>query len=190
MTGANIYSMDIEGGDKQLIADLDRNVCKEVNYEINTRLHEDMPKYRFVATGVTRTTDDWESGYVMGVEVYDETGIYLLSADFTQTFYDQVIGNAVYNQMMDTMGLHVVEVNFDGYKDVIILNTFGGVHSNTGYDCWLWNSETSSFIESESFSDICNPALDPEKKCIYSTGGSGAGTKSGEFINLLIASSR
>lgn len=42
------------------------------------------------------------------------------------------------------------------------------------YDCWLWNAETSSFVASESFVEICNPALDPEKKCIYSAGGSGA----------------
>lgn len=186
ITGANIYSMNINGDDKRLLANLDSDVCKDVTYEISARLREDMPEYRFVATGMTQTTDDWESGYVMGLEVYDENGILILSADFSQTFYDQVIGNAVYNQMLDTMGLHVVDVNFDGYRDVIILNTFGGAHSNTWYDCWLWNPETSSLIESESFSDICNPALDPEKKCIYSTGGSGAGNHEWiiyQFIN-------
>lgn len=175
ITGSNIYSMNIDGDDKRLLANLDSDMYKDVTYEISARLGEDMPEYRFVATGMTRTTDDWESGYVMGLVVYDENSILLLSADFSQTFYDQVIGNAVYNQMMNTMGLHVVDVNFDGYRDVIILNTFGGAHSNTWYDCWIWNPETLSFIESESFSEICNPALDPEKKYIYSTGGSGAG---------------
>lgn len=65
-------------------------------------------------------------------------------------------------------------MNFDGYKDVIILNTFGGAHSNTWYDCWLWDTDTSAFVASKSFAEICNPALDAEKKCIYSAGGSGA----------------
>ncbi|MBS5932572.1 MAG: DUF5050 domain-containing protein [Clostridiales bacterium] len=142
ITGANIYSMNIDGDDKRLLANLGSDMYKDVTYEISARLGEDMPEYRFVATGMTRTTDDWESGYVMGLVVYDENSILLLSADFSQTFYDQIIGNAVYNQMMNTMGLHVVDVNFDGYRDVIILNTFGGAHSNTWYDCWLWNPET------------------------------------------------
>ncbi|HWT74207.1 MAG TPA: DUF5050 domain-containing protein [Mobilitalea sp.] len=185
ITGAKIYSMNIDGSDKQLLADLTSDEYKDVTYEISTRLREDMPEYRFVATGVTLGADEWATGYVMGLEVYDENDLPLLTADFSQTFYDQLIGNPVYNQMMDTMGLHVTDVNFDGYKDVIILNNFGGAHSNTWYDCWLWNPETSSFVESESFADICNPALDPEKKCIYSTGGSGAGNHEWDIYQFI-----
>ena len=177
ITGANIYSMNIDGSDKQLIADLDSDVYKDVTYEISARLHEDMPEYRFVAAGMTQTTDDWARGYVMGLEVYDENSLPIFSADFSQTVLDQVVGNAVYNQMMDTMGLHVTDVNFDGYKDMIILNDFSGAHGNARYDCWLWNPETSSFVKSETFANMYNPALDPEKKYIYSTGGSGASYK-------------
>lgn len=175
ITGANIYSMNIDGGDKRLLADLHSSMYKDVTYEISVSLREDMPKYRFKATGVTQGTDEWVTGYIMGLEVFDENGLSLLTADFSQTVLDEVIGNGVYNIMMDTMGLHVTDVNFDGYKDVIILNSFGGAHANTWYDGWLWNPEASSFAKAESFTDICNPALDPEKKCIYSTGGSGAG---------------
>jgi hypothetical protein len=133
-----------------------------------------MPEYRFVATGVAQGTDEWIPGFVMGLNVYDENGESILSADFSEIAAGKAVGYSVYNGMMDTMGLHVTDVNFDGYKDVIILNTFGGAHSNTWYDCWLWNTKTSSFVASKSFAEICNPALDAEKKCIYSTGGSGA----------------
>jgi hypothetical protein len=184
ITGAKIYSMNIDGNDKQLLMDLTSDVYKDVTYEINARLRKDMPEYRFVATGITQT-GDWMPGYVMGLKVYDENGRSILSADFSQTIDDVVVGNYVYTEMMDTMGLHVADVNFDGYKDVIILNTFGGAHSNTWYDCWLWNPETSSFVKSESFAGICNPALDSEKKYIYSTGGSGAGRQEWDIYQFI-----
>lgn len=184
ITGANIYSMNIDGSGKQLLTDLTKDMYKDVTYKINARLHKDMPEYRFVATGITQK-GDWAPGYVMGLKVFDENGRSLLSADFSQTIGDEVAGNFVYSEMMDTMGLHAADVNFDGYKDVIILNTFGGAHSNTWYDCWLWNSETSSFVKSESFAGICNPALDPEKKCIYSTGGSGAGSQNWDIYQFI-----
>ena len=137
-------------------------------YEIQVRLHESMPEYRFVATGIVRGPDEWMFGYVLGIDVFDETGKPILSADFSEISEDGgVTGFHVFNQMMDTMGLHVTDVNFDGYKDVIILNSFAGAHANTWYNCWLWDAKTS-FVESKSFAEICNPSLDAEK-CIYST---------------------
>ena len=164
--GAKIYSMDTDGGDKKVIKDL----TKVVTYEITRQLSKDMPKYRFVATGKTQNNEEWGMGFVMGLKVYDEKDHPLLSKDNPYSEIDEGSINPVFNNMMDTMGLHVTDVNFDGYKDVIILSSFIGNHSNTYYDCWLWNQKTSSFVKSESFSDICNPALDPEKKCIYSCG--------------------
>jgi hypothetical protein len=177
--------MNLDGGDKRLLADLASQVYKDVTYEISASLKEDMPKYRFVAKGMTDDAHDWARGYVMGLEVYDEHDLLLLSKDFSETYWDQVTGNAVYNIMMDTMGLHVADVNYDGYKDVIILKDFSGAHANTWYDCWLWSPGTSSFVEAESFADIANPALDPEKKCIYSTGGSGAGDKEWDIYQFI-----
>jgi hypothetical protein len=154
-------------------------------YEIQARLHESMPEFRFVATGVVQGEDEWMYGFVMGLNAYDENGESILSADFSEILDGEEIGYYVYNGMMDTMGLHVTDVNFDGYKDVIILNSFGGAHSNTWYDCWLWNEETSSFAASKSFAEICNPALDAEKKCIYSAGGSGAGYWGGRIYKFI-----
>lgn len=155
-------------------------------YEIKARLHEGMPEYRFVATGIIKGPDEWMFGYVMGLNVYDENGKTILSADFSETSEEgETVGYHVFNEMMDTMGLHVTDVNFDGYKDVIILNTFAGAHANTWYDCWLWDTETSSFVKSKSFSEICNPALDVGKKCIYSAGGSGAAYWGGRIYKFI-----
>jgi hypothetical protein len=143
-------------------------------YEINARLHEGMPEYRFVAKGILNEADDWAYGYVIGLEIYDSNNTRILTADFSDVQDGEITGYHVYNEMMDTMGLHIVDVNFDGYEDVIILNTYAGAHGNTWYDCWLWDIVTSSFVASKSFAEICNPAVDPEKECIYSAGGSGA----------------
>ncbi|KNY29861.1 XAC2610-related protein [Pseudobacteroides cellulosolvens] len=133
---------------------------KRYKYEVSAHIHENMPEYRFVASG--------ENIFVTGLDVYNENGASILSVS------NDPESCPVYPEMMDTMGLHVTDVNFDSYKDVILLNCFHGAHSNSWYDCWLWDVKESAFIHSESFANICNPALDPVNKCIYSTGGSGA----------------
>jgi len=191
ITGAKIYSMSMDGSDKQVLVDLDSDAYKNVTYKIDASIHTGMPEYRFVATGVTVDSDNWMVGYVMGLTVYDENGLLLISKDFSEVDNDQVTGNAVFTEMMDTMGLHVTDVNFDGYKDVIILNSFSGAHGNTSYDCWLWDPETSQFVESTSFTGICNPSLDPMKQCIYSSSEGGAGIQSWsicKFINGVFVS--
>lgn len=145
-------------------------------YERTAKIHETMPEYRFVASG--------EGVFVLGLEIYDENNVSILSASFEPESYP------VYPEMMDTMGLHVTDVNFDGYKDVIILNCFYGAHGNTWYDCWLWDQDESAFTKSDSFAQICNPAIDADRQCIYSAGGSGAGYQTwliykylnGEFV--------
>ena len=156
----------------------------DVTYEIYASLNESMPEeYRFFASGLD--SEQGNLGFVMGLKVYNENNVLILSEDFSKTD-DTLMGYPVYSEMMDTMGLHVVDVNFDGYKDVIILNNFFGAHANTWYDCWLWDANSSSYVFSESFTEICNPALDRDNKCIYSSGGSSAaywGGKIYKFIN-------
>lgn len=141
-------------------------------YQVYANLHDNMPEYRFMASG--------EGNFVTGLNIYDEKEKAILSVTFDSE------SRPVYPEMMDTMGLHVTDVNFDGYKDVIILNCFAGAHGNSWYDCWLWDIKTSTFIQSKSFTEICNPALDLVNKCIYSTGGSGASVRAYsiyKFIN-------
>lgn len=140
--------------------DDDEPAPQKYTYEVRAKIHEIMPEYRFVASG--------EEIFVLGLDVYDEKDTAILSVPFEPE------SCPVYPEMMDTMGLHVTDVNFDGYKDVIILNCFHGAHGNSWYDCWLWNNNEMKFEHSESFVEICNPALDPINQCIYSTGGAGA----------------
>lgn len=152
----------------------DKGPANPVSYEIQASIHEGMPTYRFVAKGSKLNDDPYGYGYVMGLEVYDENGNLMLSEDYSQVAGDELVGNSVYNEMMDTMGLHVTDINFDGYKDVIILESFGGAHGNTWYYGYVWNSDEAKFIPAPSFTEIANPALDKESRSIYSTGGQGA----------------
>jgi len=148
-----------------------KSTPKQYRYEVSAHIHENMPEYRFVASG--------EDIFVTGLKVYNENDESILSVS------NEPESCPVYPEMMDTMGLHVTDVNFDGYKDVIILNCFHGAHANSWYDCWLWDVKESAFIHSESFVNICNPALDPVKKCIYSTGGSGAGNHGWDIYKFI-----
>lgn len=159
---------------KELI--ISEKEAAEYVYEVTGRVNEFIPEYRYQATGIASGTDEWSVGYITGLTVYNENGRIPLHADFT----DGKPGNPIYFNMMDTMGLHILDVNFDGYKDVIILKDFGGAHSNTWYDCWLWNPVTWVFEHCPSFAEICNPAIDHEKQCVYSAGGSG--TDHGYYI--------
>jgi hypothetical protein len=149
-------------------------------YEVLASVNSDMPKYRFVARGLTEVhyyftelDNERGAGYVVGLEAYDESGKALINESWPleEGGFNE---RPVQGEMMDTLGLHVVDVNFDGYKDVIVLNCFAGAHGNSWYDCWLWDAKTSSFVADKAFAEICNPSLDPEQKCIYSWGGSGA----------------
>ena len=114
---------------KELI--ISEKEAAEYVYEVTGRVNEFIPEYRYQATGIASGTDEWSVGYITGLTVYNENGRIPLHADFT----DGKPGNPIYFNMMDTMGLHILDVNFDGYKDVIILKDFGGAHSNTWYDC-------------------------------------------------------
>ena len=146
-------------------------------YEIQARISESIPEYTFIATGWKDEElvgeGDWGRSFVTDLNVYDENGEQILSIDFTD-ISNEIYGNMIYSQMIDTMGLHVVDVNFDGYMDVIILRSFGGAHSGSDYDCWLWNPVDSIFFRSKSFSEIYNPAIDSVRECIYSNGSNGA----------------
>jgi hypothetical protein len=152
-------------------------------YEIQARVKEDMPLYRFVATGA-----DAGDNYVLstGLTVYDENDSQILFADFTDADDEwQTDGYWMYREMAETLGLHVADMNFDGYRDVIVLRDFFGAHGNTWYDCWLWEDGLSAFSHCPSFAEICNPSIDRENRRIYSTGGSGASVNAWEIYRFI-----
>ena len=135
-------------------------------YEIRARIRDDMPEYRFVAKGLIYQREHDNICYITGLDIYNEAGRSVFSTLISPT------GNVSRAQgtTTNTMGLKVVDTNFDGYKDVILLRDNTGARGVDWCRCWLWDKETSSFVYEDSFF-IGNPHFENEKKYIYSFGG-------------------
>ncbi len=61
----------------------------------------------------------------------------------------------------------LLDVNFDGFKDILI---YLGSYGNQGVvykDCFLWNNKNQLFENYNSFQEIPNPQIDEHGKCIY-----------------------
>lgn len=57
------------------------------------------------------------------------------------------------------------DVNFDGFKDILIKNN---TTVELTYKCWLWDKQQVMYIPAEEFAKITNPAFDRDKKLITS----------------------
>lgn len=67
------------------------------------------------------------------------------------------------------------DINFDGKPDLTVyLGSFGVGTVNEIYDAWLWNSNDHTFYHVEGYSDISNPSLDAEQKCIIGSNQDGS----------------
>jgi len=66
----------------------------------------------------------------------------------------------------------VEDINFDGYKDIALLNWWGAT-GNRGYLYWLFDYQKNQFILNEDLNGLSNPTPHPETKTIttHSKGG-------------------
>lgn len=63
----------------------------------------------------------------------------------------------------------LVDVNFDGHDDIVIL---AGLTANRGqkyYDAFIWNPRQNKFMLHDGIKNIINMKIDKEKKLIYSS---------------------
>jgi len=77
---------------------------------------------------------------------------------------EQPYRGAVYFQIED--------VNFDGYKDIKLLNWWG-VTGNVNFSFWRFDNNNGKFIYDAELSDLTSPIFNPKTKLIttYETGG-------------------
>lgn len=66
------------------------------------------------------------------------------------------------------------DVNFDGVKDILILQGYYGSHGDKIYRCYCYNEQWSIYWEESSFKEIPNPEVDTEQQLIYGSSRDGA----------------
>ena len=63
--------------------------------------------------------------------------------------------------------LYLADVNFDGMEDILIEHQYSAYKGARRYSCFLFNGDTYDFCE--SFTDIYNACIDPERERLLST---------------------
>jgi hypothetical protein len=66
--------------------------------------------------------------------------------------------------------LNVEDLNFDGFKDLKLLSSWGDYGGTELYDVWLFDRATSRFVSYPEFSQIVAPIIDAPTKQILSYG--------------------
>jgi hypothetical protein len=71
----------------------------------------------------------------------------------------------------DEKAVEFVDVNFDGYLDLKVLDNQGNT-TNVSYKLWIFNPQRKVFEYDEQISELlgCNPSIDPSSKT-FTTGG-------------------
>ncbi|MGD1007826.1 MAG: hypothetical protein ABR980_11415 [Ignavibacteriaceae bacterium] len=59
-----------------------------------------------------------------------------------------------------------MDVNFDGYKDLVLVSGIGAMGKNWCFDVYLFSVKDKKFHKSTKFSGFTNIELDPKKKII------------------------
>lgn len=68
------------------------------------------------------------------------------------------------------------DVNFDGVKDILILQGYYGTHADKVYRCYCYNERWSVYWEEPTFQEIPNPEPDAERQLIKGSSRGGAST--------------
>lgn len=132
---------------------------KKQNYirSFSEKVSGNSPELRFVIYGYSN--DDYHC-HANKIEIFNQNGTVLQEIDFEDT--------DLFLKDNDTLGFRLTDLNFDGYKDIMLICECTGAQGNFCYDCWLWDPAANKYIENKSFRDITNPAIDNKNKTILS----------------------
>jgi len=100
--------------------------------------------------------------YVRDVKIFVsqlKEDVYCLSQVLEDTKHD---GDA-----WDNQGLYLVDVNFDGEKDILVQNGHYGNQGAQSYSCYLY--EDGEYVYCEGFEEIPNVSVDEENRMILSS---------------------
>ena len=100
------------------------------------------------------------------------------TVDFIKIYYQkgkkiQVIENA--GLVNDKNNLVVFDdVNFDGYKDLVVFSHDGGAGPNNGNNYYIYDPKAHQFIFNQEISNLTQTQIDPKHKTVLSAWRDGA----------------
>lgn len=148
--------VDTNSGIEDGLPDGTSAVKKPIELTLTGKINPDMPELMFKIKG-------YEDNMVYP---YHATNIMVYN-NKTNDFIQEITVNT--NGVdKNTLGLNLVDVNFDGYNDILLLKDIQGSHANYIYNSYIWNHSIGEFVKNESFSNIINPAIDSKNKKILS----------------------
>lgn len=122
-----------------------------------------MSEYMFTVKGGGERYSSWVMYTTAEIEVRD-------TADGSLVFSETVD----IESEDDYLGFHVTDLNFDGSLDIMLASVNAGAHGHYWYNAYLWDAKKKTFVLNESFSDICNATVDPDRQVILSIGADSA----------------
>jgi hypothetical protein len=124
------------------------------------RIHPDLPVFTFHFPGKTDNTFG-------DVEIIKGKNGKVIQTIESSTDPGAIAPAAVKNVLV------AVDANFDGYKDLQILNNCGGT-GNCSYDFYLYDPKTGQFVHNKFLSDLTTPSFDVAKKQVTTSSNSSA----------------
>lgn len=134
--------------------------------EITARISDDKPEYRFVKRIDTaeeigsKAREDYTKAVI---DVY-ETGTTDKLIDSIEILVDLGGGFPLPSKAI-WESFYLIDVNFDGYNDIVVLQAAGGMQGMHTYDCFTWN-EGASWFEAAPFPDWGFVSVDSERKML------------------------
>lgn len=117
---------------------------------------------------ILHDSEDWgNAGEIVGIKIYSQNKLI------------QVIKNpGLINDVTNV--IEAVDVNFDGFLDLIVYAQSGGAGPNNSNNYYVFNPKTKKFIFNEMLSNLSQPRIDSKTKTVYAAWRDGAATHGSE----------
>jgi hypothetical protein len=128
-------------------------------------VNKNLPNFTFVVTDISPDSlHNYER--LFRIDIYN-------SKKFLQTFQHHTsMGNEYFldinffgNELGHESDTNLVDINFDGYNDLIFLNS-SGVGGNFNYDTYLFDKKDNKFHKNENFSSMINISINKTDQTI------------------------
>jgi hypothetical protein len=141
---------------------------------VRAKIHDDLPEFSFTLRG--EAEPDLEIFHAEKIEIRRGT-----EAQPVQVIEGLETETPVSS---DFLGLEVLDMNFDGYGDLRIIQ-FRSAGPNTPYLNWLFDPATARFVSSAELDAITSPTFDPETGSIRSEWRDGAASYGTDLYAVL-----